>query len=169
LADVVRLADLPELTESIHVATAPERIWPYVSDIAFGVETSAELLAVEWCDGEGPAPFVGRSFVGTNANRYFGQWQTTSTVTECDEPRVFGWAVGDVDRPNSRWRFTLEPDDDGTTLTQWVRIGPGDSGLTIAVARMPDKEERIVASRLREFAAAMRAHLEAVKARAEAS
>jgi hypothetical protein len=82
---------------------------------------------------------------------------------------VFGWAVGDVDRPNSRWRFTLEPDDDGTTLTQWVRIGPGDSGLTIAVARMPDKEERIVASRLREFAAAMRAHLEAVKARAEAS
>ena len=164
----MRLADLPELTESVRVAAPPERIWPYVSDIAFAVGTSAELLAVEWAGGDGPQPFVGRRFVGTNANRYFGHWQTTSTVTECDEPRVFGWAVGDVERPNSRWRFTLEPDESGTTLTQWVRIGPGDSGLTIAVARMPDKEERIVAGRLREFAAAMRAHLDAIKARAEA-
>ncbi len=58
----------------------------------------------------------------------------------------------------------------GTRLTQWARIGPGESGLTIAVARMPDKEERIVAGRLREFRAAMQAHLEAaLKARAEAS
>ena len=163
----MRLADLPEVTESIHVAAAPERIWPYVSDIGFAVGTSAELLAVEWADGEGPAPFVGRRFVGTNANMYFGQWQTTATVTECDEPHVFGWAVGDVERPNSRWRFTLEPDENDTMLTQWVRIGPGESGLTIAVARMPDKEERIIAGRLREFGAAMRAQLAAVKARAE--
>ena len=165
---MVRLADLPELAESVHISAPPERIWPYVSDIGFAVGTSAELHAVEWVSGNGPLPLVGRRFVGTNANRYFGQWQTTSTVTECEQPRVFGWAVGDVDRPNSRWRFTLEPDAKGTTLTQWVRIGPGESGLTIAVARMPDKEERIVAGRLREFGAAMRAHLAAVKARAEA-
>lgn len=163
----MRLADLPELSESIHIAAPPERIWPYVSDVAFAVGTSEELLAVEWTSGAGPLPFVGRTFVGTNANRHFGKWQTTSTITECDEPHAFGWAVGDVDRPNSCWRFTLEDDADGTTLTQWVRIGPGDSGLTIAVGRMPDKEERIIAGRLREFSAAMRSHLAAVKARAE--
>lgn len=163
----MRLAELPELTESVHVAAAPERVWPYVSDIAFAVGTSDELLAVEWTSGEGPLPRVGRTFVGTNANRYFGQWQTTATVTECDEPHVFGWAVGEPDRPNTTWRFTLEPVEGGTTLTQWVRIGPGDSGLTIAVSRLPDKEEKIVAGRLREFRAAMQAHLAAVKARAE--
>lgn len=164
----VRLADLPELSEHVHVAAPPERIWPYVSDIAFGVDTSEELLAVEWADAGGPLPSVGRRFVGTNANRYFGQWQTTATVTECDEPRVFGWTVGDVGRPSTQWRFMLEPAAGGTTLTHWLRIGPGESGLTVAVARRPDKEEKIVAGRLAEFTSAMRAHLAAIKSRAEA-
>lgn len=165
----VRLADLPELSETVHIATAPERIWPHASDIAFAVGTSDELLAVEWTSGDGSLPYVGRTFVGTNANRHFGQWQTTATVTECDEPRAFGWVVGDLDRPSTTWRFTLDPDADGTALTQWARIGPGDSGLTIAVQRMPDKEEKIIAGRLREFRAAMQAHLAALKDRAEAS
>jgi hypothetical protein len=164
----VLLADLPELAESVHVAAPPHRVWTFASDIGFAVGTSEELLAVEWTSGDGPLPCVGRTFVGTNANRYFGQWQTHATITECDEPRGFAWVVGDPARPGTTWRFTLEPDGAGTLLTQWARIGPGDSGLTISVARMPDKEERIVAGRLREFRAAMQAHLAAIKAQAEA-
>jgi hypothetical protein len=164
----VLLADLPELAESVLVAAPPQRVWAFASDIAFPVGTSEELLAVEWTNGDGSLPCVGRTFVGTNANRYFGQWQTTATITECDEPRVFGWVIGDPERPSTTWRFTLAPDGTGTRLTHWVRIGPGRSGLTIAVARMPDKEERIVAGRLREFRAAMQAHLAAIKAQAEA-
>jgi hypothetical protein len=165
----VRLVDLPELAESVHVTAGPERIWPYVSDISFAVGTSDELLAVEWTSGEGPLPSVGRTFVGTNSNRYFGQWRTNATITECDAPRVFSWVVGAVDEPSTTWRFRLVPDGAGTTLTQWARIGPGESGLSIAVARMPDKEEKIVAGRLREFRAAMQAHLAVIKDRAEAT
>jgi hypothetical protein len=168
LGVLVRLADLPELSESVEVAAEPAQVWPYVSDIGFAVGTSDELLAVEWTSGTGPLPCVGRTFVGTNANRYYGQWQTNATITECDEPHVFGWVVGDLEKPSTTWRFTLRADGDGTTLTQWVRIGPGESGLTIAVERMPDKEEKIIAGRLREFRAAMQSHLAAVKARAEA-
>jgi hypothetical protein len=164
----VRLAELPELSESVHVAAEPERVWPYVSDIAFAVGTSDELLAVEWTSGTGSLPSVGRTFVGTNANRYYGQWQTHATITECDEPRAFGWVVGDLENPSTTWRFTLRPDGNGTTLSHWVRIGPGASGLTMAVERMPDKEEKIIAGRLREFRAAMQQHLAALKARAEA-
>jgi hypothetical protein len=46
-------------------------------------------------------------------------------------------------------------------------MGPAPSGLTIAIAAMPDKEERIVARRLEEFEANIRATLEGIKNLAE--
>lgn len=163
----MRHADRPTVEEELFVDAPPERVWPLISDIAFFVEASDELQAVHWSSGEGAVPAVGRCFVGTNSNRYFGEWQTTSTVIECDEPRVFAWAVGDVDEPNTTWRFSLRPEGDGTVVTQWVCLGPGPSGIGIAIARIPDKEEKIVAGRMREFRDAMRANLAAVRAHAE--
>jgi hypothetical protein len=163
----MRHADQPTAQEAIHVGAPPGRIWPLVSDIRFSVGASEELQSVEWITGEGDEPRVGRCFVGTNRNRYYGEWQTTSTVIECDEPRAFAWAVGDVDEPNTTWRYTLQPDDTGTFVTQWMRIGIGDSGLTTSIARIPDKEERIVEGRLHEFRAAMRVNLELIKKLAE--
>ena len=53
------------------------------------------------------------------------------------------------------------------TLTQVAQIGPGRSGLSFAIDRMPQKEERIVERRLLEHAASMRANLEHIKALAE--
>lgn len=163
----MRHADRPTVEEHVDIAVPPERVWPYASDIAVSVGVSDELLAVEWSSGNGDEPLVGRTFVGTNANEYFGKWQTTATVLECDEPRVFGWAVGDPDEPNTTWRFTLDPIDIGTRLCQWVQLGTGPSGLSIAIARMPDKEERIVARRLEQFRASLRTNLETIKQRAE--
>jgi hypothetical protein len=159
----MRHADRPSIEEQLDIAAGPEQLWPLISDITFPVGPSAELLAAEWVDGEGDAPYVGRRFVGTNANRHFGQWQTTATVIECEPPRVFAWAVGDPAEPNTTWRFVLEPRGAGTRVTQRVQLGRGPSGLTVAIERMPDKEERIVARRLEEFRAAMRANLEAVR------
>ena len=163
----MRHADKPTVEEHIDVAAPPGRVWLLVSDIALSVGISDELVAVEWTSGTGDSPFAGRSFVGTNANQYFGRWQTTATVTECDEPTAFAWAVGDVDDPNSSWRYTLTPISDGTRVTQAVQLGTGVSGLTIAIERMPDKEERIVARRLDDFRASMRRNLETIKQRAE--
>jgi hypothetical protein len=48
-----------------------------------------------------------------------------------------------------------------------MRLGTGPSGLTVAIEKMPDKEERIVAGRLVEFRAAMQANLDAIKELAE--
>jgi hypothetical protein len=163
----MRHADRPSVEEHLDVAAAPDRIWPLISDITFPVRPDSELLAAEWVDGAGDEPRVGRRFVGTNANRHFGKWQTTSTVIECEPPRVFAWAVGDPSEPNTTWRFTLEPLGTGTRVRQWVQLGVGPSGLGVAIERMPDKEERIVARRLEEFRAAMRANLEAVRHAAE--
>jgi hypothetical protein len=65
------------------------------------------------------------------------------------------------------WRFTLRPAGAGTLLEQWARMGPGRSGLSIAIDAMPEKEQKIVFVRLREWETAMKHNLDVIKDRAE--
>ncbi|WP_219417894.1 SRPBCC family protein [Pseudonocardia nigra] len=163
-----RYADCPTVQVRTWVAAPPERVWPLVSDVALMPALSGELQAVEWLDGaSGPA--VGARFVGHNRHDALGEWSAPAQVVECGAPRVFGWAVGDPSEPGATWRFTLEPADGGTALTEWVRLGPGRSGLSLAIERMPEKEQKIVFVRLREFEAGMTTTLAAIKERAEGS
>ena len=159
-------ADAPTVEVETYIDAPPERVWALVSDIHLMSRLSAELREVEWLDGvTGPA--VGRRFVGRNANEYLGTWETVSTIVECDEPRSFAWAVGDPDNPWSTWRFTLRPDGKGTVLEQWMRMGPARSGLNLAIDAMPDKEQKIVFVRLREFESGFKSNLAAIKELAE--
>ena len=159
-------ADTPTVAAQIYIEAPPERVWPLVSDIHLMPELSAELREVAWLDGvAGPA--VGCRFTGRNANQVLGQWETVSTVVECDEPRCFAWAVGDAGQPWSTFRFTLRPDGPGTLLEQWMQMGPGRSGLNLAIDAMPDKEAKIVFVRLREHETSMKHNLEVIKQRAE--
>jgi hypothetical protein len=80
---------------------------------------------------------------------------------------VLAWAVEDPQHPTALWRFTLEPQDDGTLLRQWMQMGPARSGLSFAIDRMPDKEQKIVFVRMREFETGMTATLAAIKELAE--
>ena len=127
---------------------------------------SPELQAVEWLDGPS-GPGLGARFAGHNRHETFGDWSTTSVIVEYDPPRAFAWAVGDPEEPSATWRFSLEPRDGGTLLRQWVQMGPGRSGLSFAIDQMPDKEQKIVFVRLREFEANMEATLAAIKRLAE--
>lgn len=161
----MRHADKPTAAVDLYVQAPPEQIWALVTDLALHAMISDELQNAEWENDDGAV--LGNRFVGTNRNRYFGEWQTTATVVECKEPLVFAWAVGDVDEPNTTWRFSLQPSGSGTVLTQSMQLGTGASGLTIAIASMPDKEERIVEGRMTEFRAAMQANLVAIKEIAE--
>ena len=159
-------ADCPVVAARIYIEAPPDRVWALASDIHLMPGLSAELREVAWLDGvTGPA--VGCRFTGRNANEYRGTWDTVSTVIECDEPRRFAWAVGDPGHPMATWRFTLRPDGDGTVLEQWVRMGPGRSGLSVAIDAMPDKEQKIVFVRLREWEAGLRRNLAAIKEMAE--
>jgi uncharacterized protein YndB with AHSA1/START domain len=155
-------ADTPTVEADTYIDAPPERVWRLVSDIHLMARMSQELLDVEWADGwDGPG--LGATFVGRNFHKDFGEWKTTSIVVDYESPKVFGWAVSDVERPSSVWRFTLRPEGAGTVLTQWVQLGPARSGLSFAIDRMPDKEERIVARRLREFREGIEANLLAFK------
>jgi len=162
-------ADSPVVTAEIGIDAPPERVWDLVSEIALMAELSSELQEVTWLD-EGPemtGPAVGRRFTGRNVHPAMGEWETVSTVTECDPPHRFAWAVGDPAQPSATWRFTLEPDGEGTRLEQWYQMGPARSGLNIAIDAMPDKEAKIVFVRMREHEAGMRHNLAEIKDRAE--
>jgi Polyketide cyclase / dehydrase and lipid transport len=161
-----RYADKPTVEVETFAAASPERVWDVFSDIDLMVELSDELQRVEWCDGA-TGPSAGARFVGYNKHEAFGEWETISTVVECQRPRVFAWAIGDPDHPGAVWRFSAEPSGEGTTLRQWVQMGPARSGLSVAIDRMPDKEQKIVFVRLREYEAGMTANLAAIKARVE--
>ncbi|KZB79400.1 SRPBCC family protein [Amycolatopsis regifaucium] len=164
-----KYADRPTVEVQAWVDALPERVWAIVSDVRLMPEMSPELQSAEWCDGTVGDAAVGRRFVGRSKHDALGEWETTSYVVECEAPRVFTWAVQDPATPTALWRFTLEPENGGTKLRQWMRLGPGRSGLSLAIDRMPDKEEKIVFVRLREFENAMTGTLAAIKERAEAA
>ena len=159
-------ADAPTVAAEIYVEAPPERVWPLVSDIFLMPGLSAELGQVEWLGGA-TGPALGHRFAGRNANPALGEWETVSTIVECDEPRCFAWAVGDPDHPGATWRFTLRPDGTGTVLEQRAQMGPGRSGLNLAIDAMPDKEQKIVFVRLRDIEASLKGNLAAIKELAE--
>jgi uncharacterized protein YndB with AHSA1/START domain len=162
-----RYADRPTAEVSRHIAASPERVWELVSDITLMPRLSTELRSVEWLDGA-TWPACGARFAGHSEHASFGAWRTTSYVVECEAPSVFAWAVEDPEQPSAVWRFSLRAaDDGGTELTQWVRMGPGRSGLSYAIDRMPEKEQKIVFVRMREFERNMATTLDAIKQLAE--
>ena len=160
----MRYAEGPTAEVEVLVEAPPDRVWALVTDIALPARFSQELLGAEWLD-EGPA--LGARFVGRSRHEALGAWETTSWVNRYEPPRAFGWAVSDPDQPSATWWFELEEEEGGVRLRQCARMGPAPSGLSIAIAAMPDKEERIVARRLQEFERNMLATLEGMKQLAE--
>jgi hypothetical protein len=163
-----RYADHPTVEATTWIDGDPERVWQVVADVRLMPSMSQELQSVEWCDGA-TGPALGHAFLGSSKHDALGEWQTKSFVVECDEPRVFAWAVQDAENPTATWRFTLAPENGGTRLTQWMQMGPARSGLSFAIDRMPDKEQKIVFVRMREFENSMTATIAAIKDRVEAA
>ncbi|GAA3801350.1 SRPBCC family protein [Streptomyces chiangmaiensis] len=161
-----RYADKPTLEVRTWIDAPLERVWSLVSDIALMPGMSEELQSVEWLDGAA-GPAVGARFLGRSKHEALGEWQTTSHIIECEPLRALAWAVEDPEDPSAIWRFRLRPKDGGTELSEWMQLGPGRSGLSLAIDRMPDKEQKIVFVRLREFERNVTATLGAIKKRAE--
>ncbi|MEU9382567.1 SRPBCC family protein [Streptomyces sp. NPDC048279] len=162
-----RYADKPTVEVRTWIDAPPERVWALVSDIELMPEMSEELRSVTWLDGVA-GPEVGARFVGRSEHEAFGTWETTSQVIECEPGSVLAWAVEDPAAPSAVWRFRLRRENGGTELSQWMQLGPGRSGLSVAIDRMPDKEQKIVFVRLREFERSITATLTQIKQRAEA-
>ncbi|MGI9597174.1 MAG: hypothetical protein ACR2QK_13505 [Acidimicrobiales bacterium] len=99
-----------------------------------------------------------------------GEWSATCAVSALEPERVFEWTLAGGQPPQkaARWCFDLSPETDGGSRLRFTaEMGPGPSGLTPAIERMPDREEEIVARRLSEWNANMIRTIEGIKALAE--
>jgi uncharacterized protein YndB with AHSA1/START domain len=160
-------ADGPSTEVSIVIDAPPERVWALISDLQLPARFSSEFQGADLLGGA-RAPAVGARFVGRNHHPAIGSWETTSTITAFDPPRQFAYDVeSDDGRPSASWRFLLEAVESGTRLTQWMRMGPGRSGINPAIDAMPDKESKILHRRLGEHRVNMEATLAGIKALAE--
>lgn len=161
-----RYCDKPTVGADIWIDAPPSRVWDIVTDVDLMPTMSDELQRIEWLD-EAKEPAQGARFIGYSKHEALGEWQSTSHVIEYESGHVFAWAVSDPDDPSAVWRFRVEPKDGGTQLSQSMQLGPGRSGLSFAIDRMPEKEQKIVFVRLREFEQSIAVTLEQIKKLAE--
>lgn len=151
-SDPLCLADQPGTWVEIDIAAPVERVWGLVSDIELPARFSEEFQGASWLD-EGPAP--GARFIGRNLHPAIGEWEVDCFVEDCEQGRRFGWANGDPSNTGARWRFELGPTAEGTRLRFAMSMGPGPSGISMAIEAMPEKEPRILARRVAEHHANM--------------
>jgi len=161
-----RYADKPTVEVSTWIDAPSARVWELASDVELMPSMSDELQSTEWVEGS-TGPAVGARFIGRSRHDALGEWATTSYIIECDPLRAFAWAVGDPDDPSAIWRFRLEQRDGGTQLSEWMQLGPAPSGLSFAIDQMPEKEQKIVFVRMREFERNMTVTLDHIKKLAE--
>ena len=166
---MVRFADRPTTETEVYVAAPPAAVWPLVTEIMTPSRFGTELQEATWLDADAQgAPCLGARFKGRNFHPASGEWETTSTIVDFVPERRFAWAVGDPDQPSALWRLELAPEGDGTRLRYWAQMGPGPSGMTAVIEKMPDKEEKIIARRLEEWETNMTATISGIKELAEA-
>jgi len=163
----MRFADAPTASVTVEIAAPAATVWAICTDLTRFGEWSPENRGGRWLDGAA-GPSLGARFEGVQEHPARGRWETVCEVTAFEPLRRFEWRLGDAGHPGAVWSFDLAPAAAGTTLTESVRMGPGPSGITDAIAALPDKEERIIERRLAEYRAGMTAVLEGIKAAAEA-
>lgn len=109
---------------SVHVDAPPEKVWALVSDVTRIGEFSPETFEARWTRGS-TGPEVGASFKGhVKRNGVGPTYWSLCQVTACVPNEVFEFAVGRDDLTLTNWGYRLEPDGDGTKVTEYFRIEP---------------------------------------------
>ena len=164
---MVKYAEGPSTQVEVQIDAPVEAVWPVLCDINVPASFSQEFQRAEWIDA-GPA--LGATFRGHNRHEAVGEWSVVCTVTALEHERIFEWTVGDVADKVARWRFDLHTGGSGScTLRFSAEMGPGPSGLTPMIERMPEHEEEIVARRLAEWTDNMRRTAEGIRDLVEGS
>ena len=98
---------------SLRIAAPADRIYGIVTDIANMGQLSPECVGGQWLGGA-DGPTVGARFKGRN-KRGIARWSTTNEVVEADPGKAFAFQTK---QSGMRWRYELEPDGDGTVVTE---------------------------------------------------
>lgn len=167
-SDPPRLADGPGVVAEADIKAKPETVWSFVTDINFGADHSSEFTGARWADDQN-GPALGAQFIGANTHNAIGEWEVRCFVDRFEPNQSFGWVTNDPDSPGAQWRFELQQIAGATRLRYRLLLGPGPSGISVAIDQMPDKEPRIIARRVSEHRANMQAVVDAIKVAAEAA
>ena len=157
------LADGPGTVVEVDIDAPVADIWDAVTDIDLGARFSDEFLGAHWVD-DATGPTLGAKFVGSNRHPAIGEWDVPCFVDRFVEHAEFGWVTSDPDNPGARWCFELSPVAGAVRLRYTLKLGPGPSGITMAIERMPDKEPRILHRRLEEHRANMQRVVDGIAA-----
>ncbi len=104
------------------VDASPEAVYHLISDVTRTGEWSPECRRCRWLDGAGPAR-PGARFRGWNRSGLM-RWSRLVEVTTADPGRelAFRTLPDRLNRDSTTWRYRLEPDGDGTRVTESYEI-----------------------------------------------
>jgi hypothetical protein len=106
---------------TVLVGAPADRLWAIVSDVTRTGEWSPENTGAVWLDGA-TGPTVGARFKGSN-RRGKTRWATTCEVTAAVTGREFAFVTGRPQKPETVWRYVLEPVGEGQTrLTESFQL-----------------------------------------------
>lgn len=114
-------------TVSVHIDAPAERVYELVSDVTRMGEWSPETRRCEWVEGEGPA--VGARFNGYN-RRGRARWSNTLEVIAADRGVEFAFRRAVLHCGVCDWRYRMESDVTGTTLTESYEVATPDWAIT---------------------------------------
>lgn len=112
---------------SIHIDAPPEQVYDLVTDVTRMGEWSPETHRCKWVDGGGPA--VGARFKGYN-RRGRARWSNTPEVIAAEPGVEFGFRRAVVHCGVCDWRYRMEPDGAGTTLTESYEVTKPEWAIT---------------------------------------
>jgi len=114
---------LTEDSRQLVIGAAPDRVYGLVADLPRMGEWSPECQQVEWTGGsEGPAE--GATFRGHNRGgpANLMRWSRNGRVLAADPGRQFAFVTEEGGRESTEWRYTFEPVDGGTLVTESYQV-----------------------------------------------
>jgi len=106
---------------SIHVDARPQDVYALVSDVTRTPEYSPEVVRCTWLDGA-TGPAVGARFEAVNKVPKRPAWKNRPVVTAAEPGRAFAFRRGDKIGGTIEWRYRMEPDGEGTRLTESYEV-----------------------------------------------
>lgn len=146
--------------ESIFVEASTEAIYELVSDVSRTGSWSPVCKACWWDEGQSPG--VGAWFTGRNELPE-RTWETKSQVVAAERGKEFTFVVGGT---RTRWSYSFEPAEDGTTVTESWELLP--DGVTFFEERFGDQAQAQIENREQAAREGIPVTLARIKAAAEA-